>query len=652
MCGIAGFLESGETGKEKLKAITTMMTDRLDHRGPDDSGVWVDAAAGIALGHRRLSIIDLSPAGHQPMKSTSGRYVIAYNGEVYNFKEVRQKLEKQGIGFRGESDTEVLLTAIEAWGLQNAIKECVGMFAFALWDRKNRSLSLVRDRLGEKPAYFGWQGKSFIFASELKAMREHPDWMGEINRDALALFMRHNYVPAPYSIYKGIYKLQPGTILTLSANLAPGSIPEAVPYWSAKTVAEFGVSHPVDCSEGEVVDQLETLLRRSVREKMLADVPLGAFLSGGIDSSTVVAMMQAQSNRPVRTFSIGFHEEGYNEAEQAKLIAKHLGTEHTELYVEPAEAMDVIPRIPELYDEPFADSSQIPTFLVSALTRKHVTVSLSGDGGDELFGGYNRYFLGQEIWKYLAWMPSGVRGFLGRRLQTMTTSTLDKIYRPLIPFLPQRFRFQRPGDMLSKFGDILAVKCPEEMYLGLVSHWKNPAELVLGSEEPPTVLTDQKRWASLADFTQRMMFLDTISYLPDDIFAKVDRASMGNSLEVRVPFLDHRVVEYAWKIPLSMKIHKGKGKQILRRVLDKYVPSELMDQPKMGFGVPIDSWLRGPLRDWAEDLLDEDRIRREEFFDPMPIREKWNEHLSGKRNWQYYLWDVLMFQAWYGAQKV
>lgn len=652
MCGIAGFFVAGGEAKDKLESITKAMTDTLVHRGPDDSGVWVDAAAGIALGHRRLSIIELSPAGHQPMKSVSGRYVIAYNGEVYNFKEIRKKLEKQGANFRGGSDTEVLLMAIEVWGVESAVKECVGMFAFALWDRRDRSLSLVRDRLGEKPVYFGWQGKSFIFSSELKAMREHPSWIGEINRDALALFMRHNYIPAPYSIYKEIYKLQPGTILTLSANLAPGSIPEAIPYWSARAVAEFGVSHPVDCSESEVVDQLDGLLRRSVSEKMLADVPLGAFLSGGIDSSTVVALMQAQSDRPVKTFSIGFHEEGYNEAEQAKLIAKHLGTEHTELYVKPAEAMDVIPRIPELYDEPFADSSQIPTFLVSALTKKHVTVSLSGDGGDELFGGYNRYFLGQEIWKYLAWMPSGARGFLGRGLQSMAISTLDNIYKPLLPFLPQRFRFQRPGDMLSKLGDILAVKCPEEMYLGLVSHWKNPTEIVLGSEEPPTVLTDQQRWASVPDFTQRMMFLDTISYLPDDIFTKVDRASMGNSLEVRVPFLDHRVVEYAWRIPLSMKIHKGKGKQILRRVLDKYVPSELMDQPKMGFGVPIDNWLRGPLRDWAEDLLDEDRIRREEFFDPMPIREKWNEHLSGKRNWQYYLWDALMFQAWYEAHKV
>jgi asparagine synthase (glutamine-hydrolysing) len=650
MCGFAGFFTPlSNASDERLNVSATHMANALLHRGPDDCGIWVDSEVGIALGHRRLSIVDLSPQGHQPMLSACGRFVIAFNGEIYNHEIIRRELDTLHAcpSWRGHSDTEVMLAAIAHWGVVEAIKRSIGMFALALWDRKERVLHLIRDRLGEKPLYYGWMGDVFLFGSELKALRAHPAWGGEINRDALAALMRHNYIPAPYSIYKGIFKLLPGTILSLSFDgAAKNRFCTPMPYWSVEEVAESGVANPFSGTEEDAIEHLDGLLRQSVRQQMVADVPLGAFLSGGVDSSAVVALMQAQSDRPVKTFTIGFHEAGYNEAEHAKAVAQHLGTEHTELYVTPEQAMAVIPRLPTLYDEPFADSSQIPTFLVSQLARQHVTVSLSGDGGDELFGGYNRYFWGRDIWKRIGWMPSEMRVLIGKMLKGVSPQRWDDIFARLGPLLPSKLRQRIPGDKLHKLAEILGARQPEEMYQGLVSHWKDPDALVIDGHEPPTVLTDRSQWADLEDFSHRMMYLDTMTYLPDDILAKVDRASMGVSLESRVPLLDHRVVEFAWRLPLSMKIRNGQGKWILRQVLYKYVPKELIERPKMGFGVPIDSWLRGPLREWAEDLLDEGRLRREGYFHPEPIRVKWLEHLSGKRNWQYHLWDVLMFQAW------
>ncbi|MFZ5652555.1 MAG: asparagine synthase (glutamine-hydrolyzing) [Bacillota bacterium] len=648
MCGLTGFLDlSREKGGECLHDIVRGMAGTLFHRGPDDGGAWVDAEAGIALGHRRLSIVDLSPEGHQPMHSASGRYVIVFNGEVYNFMSLRQRLESYGHCFRGHSDTEVMLAAFEQWGLEEAVRQFIGMFAFALWDRSERILYLVRDRLGIKPLYYGWVGKNFLFGSELKALRAHPDFEGRVNRDALALYLRHNYIPAPYSIYQGIYKLPPGSVLSVRDSVAS----RPVPYWSAREVARRGVAGQFGGSESEAAELLEDFLKDAVRLRMIADVPLGAFLSGGVDSSTVVALMQAQSHRPVETFTIGFYEDSYNEAEDAKAVARHLGTCHTELYVTPDEAMSVIPRLPFLYDEPFADSSQIPTFLVSELARRHVTVSLSGDGGDELFAGYNRYFWGRSIWQKTGWMPEGLRYLTARGLTALSPQTWESMFEKFAQVLPDRIKQRNPGDKLHKLAEILEVDSPEKLYLNLVSHWKNPASLIPGASEPPTALNDRSQWEELPDFAQRMMYLDLVTYLPDDILTKVDRASMGVSLEARVPLLDHRVVEFAWRVPLSLKIRNGQGKWLLRQVLYKYIPAELIERPKMGFGVPIDRWLRGPLKEWAEDLLNSERLKREGFIRPEPVEKLWREHLSGERNWQYYLWDILMFQAWLDAQK-
>jgi asparagine synthase (glutamine-hydrolysing) len=647
MCGIVGlfsqrFPASGETFlASALQAII--------HRGPDDQGIWSDPGAGVGLGHRRLSILDLSPAGHQPMHSASGRYVFVFNGEIYNYALIRQELEKVGTApsWRGHSDTEVILAAFETWGVQRTLEKLVGMFAFALWDRTDRVLTLARDRVGEKPLYYGRVNGDFVFGSELKALRVHPAWKGEIDRGVLALFLRHNYVPSPYCIFRGIRKLAPGTYLTLHSGSAE---PIIHAYWSARSVAESGAAgHPTQSDE-EATNQLEALLKQAVAGQMIADVPLGAFLSGGIDSSTVVALMQAQSKRPVKTFSIGFHEEGFNEAEHAKAVARHLGTEHTELYVTPTEAMAVIPRLPSLYDEPFADSSQVPTFLVSQMTRKHVTVALSGDAGDELFGGYNRYLLADQLWRKLDRTPGFLRGVAAGALTALSPSTWDCLWKLPSRLAPRRFRFTNFGDKLHKLAGILALENGEAMYRSLVSHWPEPADLVIDGREPPTSLTDSRAWADVPTFLQRVMFLDLITYLPDDILVKVDRAAMGVSLETRIPMLDHRVVEFAWRVPLHQKIRDGETKWLLRQVLYRYIPKHLIERPKMGFGVPIDSWLRGPLKEWAATLLDASRMKREGFFDPAPIQLKWAEHLSGSRNWQYPLWDVLMFQAWLETQ--
>jgi len=653
MCGFVGFLgglaEHGRLGDESM---LQRIADTIAHRGPDNAGYWSDIDCRIGMGHRRLSIVDLSPAGHQPMVSANGRYVIAFNGEIYNHLLLRAEFGRSGIApvWRGHSDTETLLAGFEAWGIRGTVERCVGMFAFAVWDRESRSLTLGRDRLGEKPLYYGWQGQgeqaAFLFGSELTALKAHPMFAAEIDRNALCLLMRHNYIPAPYSIYQSIRKLLPGTLLTITR---ADREPKIVPYWSAAEVAAAGCASPFAGTAEQAVDELEVLLKSAVRQQMVADVSLGAFLSGGIDSSTVVALMQSLSDRPVKTFTIGFHEADYNEAVHAKAVAAHLGTEHTELYVTPQQALDVIPRLPALYSEPFSDSSQIPTFLVSQLARQHVTVSLSGDAGDELFCGYNRYVVADRLWKKLSRLPMGSRRLAARGLMALSPMRWNSLLGPVQGLLPTSLQQANWGDKLHKGAGVLASGDMDGLYLGLVSHWDDPASLVINTQEPLTLLTGHAPQLSGLDYIQRMMALDTLTYLPDDILVKVDRAAMGVSLESRVPFLDHRVVEFTWHLPLSMKLRDGVGKWVLREVLYRHVPKVLIERPKMGFGVPIDAWLRGPLKDWAEDLLSEQRLQREGFLNSVPIRQKWAEHLSGRRNWQYHLWNVLMFQAWLEA---
>lgn len=645
MCGLAGFIsDSGALPSAEWPALLERMGDAIRHRGPDDHGIWIDENAGLGFVHRRLSILDLSPAGHQPMVSSSGRHVLIFNGEIYNHLELREQLEAEGMhDWRGHSDTETLLAGFTVWGVKATVEEAVGMFAFAVWDRNTQTLCLARDRVGEKPLYYGWQGSTFLFGSELKALAAHPDFRGEIDRGALSLMMRHNCIPAPYSIYQNIRKLLPGSILKVSLR---ERCAEPERYWDARTVVANGLANPFSGSPEAAVDALDGLLRNAVAGQMLSDVPLGALLSGGIDSSTVVALMQVQSTRPVRTFTIGFEEGGYNEAVHAKAVAKHLGTDHTELYLAPRQALDVIPRLPELYCEPFSDSSQLPTFLVSQLAREHVTVALSGDAGDELFGGYNRYVLGQRMWTRLSRLPAGARRGIASLIGGVSPRAWDRILGSVQRFLPSGLAQANVGDKLQKAAGVMDADTPEELYRLLVSHWTHPETVVVGGAEPPTILTNRTLQPPSDHFVHQMMALDMLTYLPDDILAKVDRAAMSVSLETRVPMLDHRVVEFAWSLPLHYKVREGVGKWPLREVLYRYVPRDLIERPKMGFGIPIDSWLRGPLREWAQDLLDETRLRQEGYFEPAPVLRKWHEHLSGRRNWQYPLWDVLMFQQW------
>jgi asparagine synthase (glutamine-hydrolysing) len=694
MCGFSGFLTTDITVLTRAESVATSMALAIQHRGPDDTGAWSDASAGIALGFCRLSILDLSSAGHQPMHSSSGRFVMAFNGEIYNHKDLRDLLSESQLGkpaqpWRGHSDSETLLACFEAWGLEETLQKTVGMFAIALWDTQTRILHLARDRFGEKPLYYGWSttaktsAPAFVFGSELKALRAYPSFANPVSREALALYMRFTYVPAPYSIYQNIFKLEPGCMLSIdiSATLlqadelvetahAPTgpSDPIRPPaeqgglrmhrWWSLASVVEAGAQNQIS-SEEEALETLEHRLKDAVRVQSLSDVPLGAFLSGGVDSSCIVALMQAQASSPVKTFTVGFEEAGFDESPYARAVAEHLGTKHNTLFVSAKQAQAVIADLPAMYDEPFADSSQIPTHLVCKAARQQVTVALSGDAGDELFGGYNRYFWGPRIWNRLDWLPYPARQALGAAIRGVPTAGWDALSWPVNALLPASKNFARAGDRAHKLAARLGgVHNLDELYNSLVSEWQDPIEVVKGAggarggetwgllREPASMLSDPWPAAGAEQYQLRMMYRDSMTYLPDDILCKVDRAAMATSLETRVPFLDHRVAELAWRLPLSMKIRNGQGKWALRQVLYKYVPKELIDRPKAGFAIPVGQWLCGPLKDWAEALLDEKRLELEGYFHPKPIREKWLQHLTGRFDHTPSLWAVLMFQSW------
>lgn len=650
MCGITGFLGGNFSNKNKNKLILLEMSKQLFARGPDSSGIWLDDSSKIGLAHRRLSIVDLSSSGHQPMISSSRRYIITYNGEIYNSSDIRNDLTVDHLQpkWRGHSDTETLLAAFDAWGIKETIKRVNGMFAIAVWDRYSKSLSLIRDRIGEKPLYYGWQGsgskKIFLFGSELKALKKHTSFTNEIDRSSLALYMRYSYVPAPHSIYKGIKKLEPGAILTVS--LVNNSC-RLEKYWDALDIIRAGAKETFDGSMNDITNCLDTILNKTISQQMMADVPVGAFLSGGIDSSLVVALMQAKSSRPIKTFTIGFKETGFNEAGFAKLVAKHLKTEHTELYVSSAETLNVIPKLPKLYCEPFADSSQIPTFMISSLAREQVTVSLTGDGGDELFCGYNRYIFTDKLWRLLKLLPLATRGKIGRSIEKIPKVFWNKAISTIDMITPRRINVMGWGDKLQKGTGVIGSENINDLYMRLISSWKDPSLVVIGAEEYPSTLSmDHPLLVDLDDIT-KMMAIDTICYLPDDILVKVDRAAMGVSLETRTPFLDHNVFEFASKIPLKMKLNSGIGKKVLKNVLFKYIPKDLIERPKMGFGVPIGIWLKGPLRNWADTLLEESFLKQQGLFQVSLVRTMWNEHIAGTRNWQSQLWTILMFQAWF-----
>jgi asparagine synthase (glutamine-hydrolysing) len=642
MCGITGFLEQRTRAPAAREAIVRAMTTALAHRGPDDAGLWADNEAGIALGHRRLAIIDVSPLGHQPMATADGRYVVTYNGEIYNYDVLAARLRQAGVIFRGRSDTEVLIEAFARWGVRETLVACEGMFAIALWDRETRTLTLARDRLGIKPLYWSRSGGLFLFASELKALHQHPGWRPEIDAAAIASFLRLGYVPAPHSVYRDTFKLEPGSLLTVSG----GSEPRIERYWDLRAIVAERPAMPA----GDEVDQLaelETVLRRAVRNEMVSDVPLGAFLSGGIDSSLVTALMQVQSPRPVRTFSIGFSQQGYDEAGHAKRVAAHLGTEHTEFYVEDAVARAVIPHLPEWYDEPFADSSQIPTQVVSRLARQHVTVALSGDGGDELFGGYTRHRWAEHAERARTLLPQRLRRALGHAIDALPSAAVAATLRAL----PQRLQPVHGEQKLAKIAALLGEGDAGGIYRRLVSLWPAPEELVPGASEPQGLLWDPHVADLCPSFAERMMLLDALTYLPDDILTKVDRASMAVALEVRVPLLNHRVVELAWRLPLAMKLRHGTSKWALRQILYRHVPAALIDRPKQGFSVPLAQWLRGPLAAWADDLLSPGALAGSGWLAPQPILVRWREHRRGTRDWSQSLWAVLMLQSWLARER-
>jgi len=640
MCGILGFFDGKNSlTRDAARRAGAAMIRTLAHRGPDDEGIWQDSVAPVLLAHRRLSILDLSPLGHQPMESATGRYVITFNGEIYNFQELQKDLEKSGAKFRGRSDTEVMLAGFEQWGLNLTLQKLDGMFAFGLWDRMDRTLHLVRDRMGKKPLYVGWAGPTVTFASELKAFRKHPLFKPAVNRDALALYLRYACVPAPFSIYKGVWQLPAGCRMVLDTRkYAEGADfrPLMEPYWHHARVVEAAKYGAPVIGDEDAVKSFEALLKDCVRERMISDVPLGALLSGGLDSSVVVAMMQQQSARPVKTYTIGFKEKGFDEAGAARAVAKHLGTEHHEMYVGPKEALDVIPRLPDIYDEPFSDESQIPTYIVSQFARKEVTVALSGDGGDELLGGYVRHVEGDRMWRTIGWMPGFVRKGAGHAIRMIGPDTWSLLN-------PKSPRF---GERLHKGAELLLAGGFDDIYMSLASRWSQPAKLVGRAQEMPIPLTDPEWKPQGLAFAEQLMYADALSYLPNDILVKVDRASMAVGLECRAPLLDYRLFEYAWRLPLRMKIRDGKGKWLLRQVLSHYMPAELYERPKQGFSVPVGTWLTGTLRDWAADLLDESKLKQQGYLNAPLISAEWKAFLKGRTHNSYRLWTVLMFQAW------
>lgn len=657
VCGITGFVDSSLSS---LSPHTiNAMTWAIAHRGPDDSGSWLQEKFGIAFGHTRLSIVDLSPLGHQPMASISSRFVMVFNGEIYNFQELSRTLTKLGHTFRGHSDTEVMLAAFEEWGIPASVEKFIGMFACAVWDEKCQLLYLIRDRIGKKPLYYGWHAGLFLFGSELKSILAHPKCTPEIDRDALDKMLRLGYVPTPWSIYKNIYKLVPGTILvipperfaTQSSDFSqfPDEITKSFKpqrYWSLAQVARQGVANPFEGTEEEAAQELEKLLTDAVGIRMIADVPLGAFLSGGIDSSAVVALMQTQSSRPVRTFSIGFNEKEYNEAVHARVVAEHLGTEHTELYLSPEDAINVVPLLPQIYDEPFGDSSQIPTYLVSKICREHVAVGLSGDGGDELFCGYERYAWAERAWSMLRYLPNSPKNSFAKYLNSQSDSFYDKWSSRLSPFLPKSLHFHNPAHKAYTLGRILKFENRAQFYQGMMSHWSADDSLVKGVGRDGVINGARTQRPEMPNFLSEMMYVDMETYLPDDILVKVDRASMAVALETRAPLLDHRVIEFSGRIPVKFKTDATLTKKVLRRIVHRFVPKSMVERPKMGFAVPIDRWLRSELRDWAENLISTTKLEEQGYLNPAPIRNRWAQHLSGAHRWEHSLWNVLMFQAW------
>ena len=643
MCGITGFLSS-DLNENKYSKLLNDMSSQIAHRGPNDFGHWFSMDDKIGLAHRRLSILDISKAGAQPMHSNSNRYAIVYNGEIYNHLEIRKEIYRnyKFNGWHGTSDTETLLKGFDLWGIEQMLQKCAGMFAIAVWDKKFKCLNLARDRIGEKPLYYGWQGNSFIFGSELKSFYPHPDFKKEINKDALYSLLRYYNVAGSNTIFKNIYKIRPGTILSVSK----GKKYSEKLFWSASKLASKNDLKTKSKPDNTVINEFRTLFRSSVKDQMISDVPLGAFLSGGIDSSLIVALMQEQSINPVKTFTIGFDEHGYNEANFAKTVAKHLGTDHTELYVSPSDAMDVIPKLPEIYDEPFSDTSQIPTYLVSELASKEVKVSLSGDGGDELFCGYNRYLMADKVFNKMKVIPKPIRYSLHKYLKKVKPDKWNSVASKIEFLLPAFARLNNLGDKFYKGVGLLSSDSMVDLYLKLVTHWDEPSKALLGGNDQ--LLTDYSSNEELGKFdnVRGMMLMDLITFLPDDLLVKIDRAAMAVSLETRAPFLDHKIVEYAFNLDQRFKVRNGNTKWILKKILNEYMPKTIFDRPKMGFAVPIGKWLRGPLRGWADNLLSENRLKGEGYFNHKEIKLKWDQHISKTHNWDYHLWDVLMFQAW------
>ncbi|WP_320171796.1 asparagine synthase (glutamine-hydrolyzing) [Maridesulfovibrio sp.] len=647
MCGIAGFIDfSCSSDSARLERIARKMGDAQNLRGPDGSGQWSDPECGIALDHRRLAIIDLTVEGVQPMHSSSGRFVTVFNGEIYNYRDLREELEQaEGFGgWRGHSDTEVMLEAIEQWGFEPALKRFCGMFAIAVWDRKERCLLLARDRMGEKPLYYSRQGENFLFGSELKALMAYKKYFKrEVDRDSLGSYLRYNYVPGPRTIFKNTYCLMPGTWTCIRQN---GEMTAPQSYWSLNECARDAGERIFTAPDEVIIETLEDMLLKVIEREMISDVPLGAFLSGGIDSSLIVALMQQCALAPVKTFTIGFDDEAYNEADDARAVAKHIGTEHTELYLSPRDALDVIPTIPQIWDQPFADASQIPTHLVSRMTREHVTVALSGDGGDELFAGYNRHSKGCSIWNRLSSVPVLLRKLAAKSISAISPADWDSAFRMFGPVLPEELKMRLPGQKLHKLADVMAAGSAVEYYRNLTSCWLEPGSLLRKGNEIAGPFQSADMQPSNGNLTSWMQFMDAATYLPDDILTKVDRAAMAVSLETRAPFLDHEVVEFSQRLPMHLRVREGRSKFALREILYKYVPQQLIERPKMGFGVPIDSWLRGPLKEWAEDLLSNKRLDSDGFFYSGPVRLAWIEHLLGKKDNQYRIWNILMFQSW------